>query len=115
MNRSVNLVARSLGFAWVGVIAFGIYPPSGHAELLFQAVAYGVTGLGMIGWALLDYAPRAARYRHRGLPVILGVIAAATGGRGRLRHRRRHGHADLRAGGGDAGGRRRWTWCRPSR
>lgn len=79
MNRSVNLVARSLGLAWLGAIAFGIFPPSGHAELLVQAVAYGVTCLCMIGWTLLDYAPRAARYRHRGFPVILGVIAAVTG------------------------------------
>src|SRR5258708_39461958 len=79
MNRSVNLVARSLGLAWLGAIAFGIFPPSGHAELLVQAVAYGVTCLCMIGWALLDYSPRAARYRRRGFPVILAVIAAATG------------------------------------
>ena len=79
MNRSVNLVARSLGLAWLGAVAFGIFPPSGHAELLVQAVAYGVTCLCMIGWALLDYPPRAARYRHRWFPVILGVIAAVTG------------------------------------
>jgi signal transduction histidine kinase len=79
MNRSVNLVARSLGFAWIGVLAFGLYPPDGQAALLFQAVAYGLAGLGMLGWVLLDYAPRAARYRPRGLPVILGVIAVAMG------------------------------------
>ena len=79
MNRSVNLVARSLGLAWVGAVAFGIYPSSGRAEQLLQAIAYGVTWLGMIGWALIDYSPRAERYRERGLPVILGVIAAAMG------------------------------------
>jgi signal transduction histidine kinase len=79
MNRSVNLVARSLGLAWVGAVAFGIYPSSGRAELLLQAIAYGVTWLGMIGWALIDYSPRAERYREHGLPVILGVIAAAMG------------------------------------
>ena len=79
MNRSVNLVARFLGLTWLGVVAFGIFPPSGHAELLLQALAYGVTWVCTIGWALLDYSPRAARYRPRGLPLILGVIAAATG------------------------------------
>ena len=79
MNRSVNLVARSLGFVWLGVVAFGIFPPRGHAELVLQAVAYGVTGLCLIGWMLLDYSRRAARYRPRGLPLILGVIAAVTG------------------------------------
>ena len=60
MNRTVNLVARSLGFTWVGVLAFGIYPPDGRAALVFQAVAYAVAGLALVGWALLDYAPRAA-------------------------------------------------------
>jgi signal transduction histidine kinase len=79
MNRSVNLVARSLGLAWVGAVAFGIYPSSGRAEQLLQAIAYGVAWLGMIGWALIDHSPQGARYRKRGLPVILGVIAAAMG------------------------------------
>ena len=51
MNRSVNLVARALGFAWVGVLAFGLYPPHGQAVLVFQAVAYGVAGLGLLGSA----------------------------------------------------------------
>ncbi len=45
MNRPVNLVARSLGFTWVGVLAFGLYPPDGRGALVFQAVAYGVAGL----------------------------------------------------------------------
>jgi signal transduction histidine kinase len=79
MNRSVNLVARSLGFAWIGVLAFGLYPPAGHAALLFQAVAYGVAALAMLGWALVEYAPRAARYRRRGYPLILGTIAVTMG------------------------------------
>lgn len=79
MNRTVNLVARSLGFTWVGVLAFGIYPPDGRAALVFQAVAYAVAGLALVGWALLDYAPRAAVYRTRGLPLALGVVAVTMG------------------------------------
>jgi signal transduction histidine kinase len=79
MNRSVNLVARSLGFAWVGVLAFGLYPPEGRAELLFQAIAYGVAALGLLGWALNDYAPRDARYRRRGYLLALGAIAVTMG------------------------------------
>src|SRR6185312_15340544 len=43
------------------------------------AVAYAVAGLVLVGWALLDYAPRAARYRTRGLPAALGVVAVAMG------------------------------------
>ncbi len=79
MNRSVNLVARSLGFTWVGILAFGLYPPDGRAAAVVQAVAYGLAGLGLIAWALLDHAPRAARYRPQALPVVLGVVAVATG------------------------------------
>ena len=79
MNRSVNLAARCLGFAWVGAVTFGIYPSSGRAEVLFQAVAYAVGGLCMIGWALIDYSPRAARHRQHALPVILGVLAVTMG------------------------------------
>jgi signal transduction histidine kinase len=79
MNRSINLVARSLGFAWVGIVTFGLYPSSDRAALLFQAVAYAVAVPGMIAWALMDYMPRSTRYRSRGLPLALGVIAAATG------------------------------------
>ena len=41
-----HLVARSLGLAWVGAVAFGIYPSSGRAEQLLQAIAYGVTVSG---------------------------------------------------------------------
>ena len=33
----------------------------------------------MIGLALIDYSPRAARYRQRGFPVIFGVIAVTMG------------------------------------
>lgn len=76
MNRSVNLLVRALGFAWVGVLAF-VYPPTGHAPLVFQAVAYAVAGLAMAGWVVLDFAPRAARFRRLGLPAVLGVVAVA--------------------------------------
>jgi signal transduction histidine kinase len=79
MNRSVNLAARCFGFAWIGVLAFGLYPSHGRAEVVFQAIAYAVGALCMIGWALIDYSPPAARYRTRGLPIILGVIAVAMG------------------------------------
>ncbi len=79
MNRSVNLLARSLGFTWVGIVAFGLYPPSGRAELLLQGIAYGVAALSMAGWALIDYSARAARYRSRSLAAVLGVIAASMG------------------------------------
>jgi signal transduction histidine kinase len=79
MNRSVNHVLRWLGLTWVGVVSFVLYRTDSHTALLLQAIAYVVAWLGMLGWLLLDYSPRAARYGSRGYPVILGVIAAATG------------------------------------
>ncbi len=47
--------------------------------MLFQAIAYAIAGLAMLGLALIDYAPRVARYRRRALPVIFGVIAVTMG------------------------------------
>ena len=61
MNRSVNLAARCFGFAWIGVLVFGLYPSRGRAEVVFQTVTFAVGGLCMIGWALMDYTPSAAR------------------------------------------------------
>ncbi len=77
--RTVNSVARILGFAWLGVLAFVISPPSGLAATLVQAVGYTVAALAVVAWTLLDFSPRAARHRERVLPVLCGVIAAATG------------------------------------
>jgi signal transduction histidine kinase len=79
MNRSVNLAARCLGFAWIGVLVFGLYPSRGRAEVVFQAITFAVGGLCMIGWALMDYTPRAARYRPLGGPIVLGLFAVAMG------------------------------------
>jgi signal transduction histidine kinase len=79
MNRSVNHVLRWLGLIWIGVVSFVLYRTDSHSALLLQAIAYVVAWLGMLGWLLLDYSPQAARYGSRGYPVILGVIAAATG------------------------------------
>ncbi|MGH3301927.1 MAG: sensor histidine kinase [Streptosporangiaceae bacterium] len=77
--RGVNWVARSLGFAWLGVLAFVISPPRGLVATLMQALGYAVAALALAAWTLMDFSPRAARYRGRGLPVLCGVIALATG------------------------------------
>ena len=79
MNRSVNVLARSIGLAWLGVVTFALLPPDSHSALLFQAIAYGVTWLCLLGWTVLDYSPLAARHGARGFPFILGAIAVATG------------------------------------
>ena len=78
MLRTVNHVARGLGFAWLGVLAFVLAPP--HAAYLpAQIAGYCLLGAGQLAWVLLDFAPAAMRHRSAGLPVVLGVIAVGAG------------------------------------
>jgi signal transduction histidine kinase len=72
-------VARSLGFAWLGVLAFVIYPPHGLAATLVQALGYAVAALALAAWTLLDFAPLAARHPLLSLPALCGVIAVGAG------------------------------------
>ncbi|HEV2239725.1 MAG TPA: sensor histidine kinase [Streptosporangiaceae bacterium] len=85
MLRSVNWLGRVLGFAWLGLLAFVIAPPTGRsgrpvpfAEPV-QVAGYCLLGAGFVAWALVDVHPGLARHRARALAVILGVIAAAAG------------------------------------
>jgi signal transduction histidine kinase len=77
--RTVNSLARGLGIAWLGVVAFALAPPSGLAATLVQAIGYAVAVLAVAGWILLDVDRRAARYHAGALPVVCGVLAVATG------------------------------------
>jgi signal transduction histidine kinase len=79
MLRWVNWVARGLGFLWVGVLAFVVYPPPGGGALAVQAAGYSAAGLGLAAWTVLEGVRRAAPYRGRLLPAVLGVIAAGAG------------------------------------
>jgi signal transduction histidine kinase len=79
MLRTVNWVARILGFAWVGVLAFVLAPPHGSLNLPVQIAGFGLAGAAQLAWALLDLYPDAAPYRARALPVIFGVMAVGTG------------------------------------
>jgi signal transduction histidine kinase len=81
MLRPLNWLARALGYAWIGVLTFGLDPPPpGHpAALAIQAAGFSLGVLGLAGWALIDYYPQAARHRARLLPVVLAIIAIATG------------------------------------
>lgn len=79
MLQWVNWVSRGLGFAWLGVLAFLLAPPHGVAALATLIVSYSVAGLGVLGWALLDFHPAVARYRRRAFPLALGVLAAGSG------------------------------------
>jgi signal transduction histidine kinase len=77
--RTVNWVARTLGFAWLGVLAFVLSPPDGLAATLVQALGYAVAAFAVAAWTVLDVWPRAAQHRTRILPALCGVIAGAAG------------------------------------
>jgi signal transduction histidine kinase len=87
MLLPANWLARWLGFAWLGVTAFGIGPPHGRGALIAQVTCYALAAIAMAGWMLADFHPGVARHRDRVLPACLGVLAvtmglAATTGRG---------------------------------
>ncbi len=79
MLRTVNWMARTLGFAWVGVLAFVLAPSHGALHLPVEIAGYVLAGGAQLAWALLDFYPDAMPDRTRALPVALGVMAVGTG------------------------------------
>jgi signal transduction histidine kinase len=77
--RTINWLSRIAGFAWLGVLTFVLAPPSRPAAVAVQIAGYCVLGAGLLAWTLMDINPVAAQYRARLFPVLLGVIAAASG------------------------------------
>jgi hypothetical protein len=76
MPRTVNWVARSLGYVWIGFLTFLLAPPHGRAAWAVQIVGYTVLGLGLLGWILLEAlstrTAAAERIPAWTLPVLLG-------------------------------------------
>ncbi len=80
MLRTVNALARALGFVWLGLLAFLIAPPSAPYALPVQIACYVVLGLALLAWTVLEASPAAAaRYPAWTLPVLREVIAFASG------------------------------------
>ena len=80
MLRTVNALARALGFVWLGLLAFLVAPPSAPYALPVQIACYAVLGLALLAWTVLEASPAAAaRYPAWALPVLRGVIAFASG------------------------------------
>ncbi len=80
MPRTVNWLARALGYAWLGLLAFLVAPPSAPFALPVQIAGYVLLGLALLAWAVLEaYPPATARYGTWALPVLRGVIAIAAG------------------------------------
>jgi signal transduction histidine kinase len=78
MTTRAYWLIRYSGFAVVGIAAL-VNPPHQPHEQLFRAIqiaCFSTAGLALLGWLVLD---ERRQYRRRGLPIALGVLAAAAG------------------------------------
>ncbi len=72
-------LARTLGFAWIGLFTFLIAPPHGSLATAVQIAAYALAAAGLLAWTLSEMHPAAARYRAWLLPMALGAVAVGSG------------------------------------
>jgi signal transduction histidine kinase len=79
MLGKVNWLVRGLGFAWLGVLAFGIAPPPGRLAAAVQIAGYALTGLSLLTWALVEASGAGMREIPSRYAVILAVMAVAAG------------------------------------
>src|SRR5262249_57725991 len=78
--RRPNGLARTLGYVWLGLLAFLIAPPSAPFAWPVQIAGYVLLGLALLAWAAMEAYPAAtARYGTWAVPVLRGVIAVAAG------------------------------------
>ena len=75
MMVRVYWLTRVTGFAVIGILAL-ISPPHSTVQQAVQIACFSVVGLALLAWIAADVRPR---YRSRGLPVVLGVMAIAGG------------------------------------
>jgi signal transduction histidine kinase len=79
MTTRLFWLLRFTGFVVIGILALINPPGHGPDQLLdrvIQIACFSVVGLALVAWVLLDEFPR---HRRRGLPIVLCVIAAASG------------------------------------
>ena len=75
MKIGVFWLIRFTGFALVGILAL-LNPPHSPAQRAVQIAAFSVVGVALLACLLVEGFPR---YRAWGLPIALGVMAAAAG------------------------------------
>ena len=75
MMVRVYWLMRVTGFTVIGILAL-ISPPHSSGQQEIQIACFCVVGLALLAWIGADVRPR---YRSRGLPVVLGVMAIAGG------------------------------------
>ena len=78
MLSKIVWLTRAAGFLVVGLLVLAD-PPHGPLAVAATVTAFCVLGLGLVAWGMLELNPAAARYRPQGLPLVLGLIALATG------------------------------------
>ena len=75
MTIRVFWLIRFAAFVLIGILAL-INPPHSPAERAVQIAGFLVIGVALLAWLLVERFPR---YRTWGLPIALGVMAAAAG------------------------------------
>ena len=75
MMVRVYWLIRVTAFVVIGILAL-ISPPHSAAQQATQIACFSAVGLALLAWIAADVFPR---YRARGLPVALGVMAIAGG------------------------------------
>src|SRR5262245_27583180 len=53
----LNPAFRALGYTWLGLVAFVIFPPQHATEAAVQAACYAIVGLSFAALAVLDVRP----------------------------------------------------------
>jgi signal transduction histidine kinase len=75
MTTRVFWLIRVSGYLVIGALAL-ISPPHSMAQRAVQIAAFSAVGVALVAWLIVDVFPR---YRARGLPIALIVMAAAGG------------------------------------
>ncbi len=75
MRLRVFWLIRLAAFAVIGIVAL-VSPPSKSSDQAVQIACFSVVGVTLLAGLLLQ---ELTRYQTRGLPVVLGVMAAAGG------------------------------------
>ena len=75
MTTRVYWLIRVAAYLVIGALAL-ISPPPSAAQRAIQIAAFSVVGVALVAWALVEEFPR---YRARGLPITLVVMAAVAG------------------------------------
>jgi signal transduction histidine kinase len=76
---ALNGFVRAVGYAWLGVVAFVIFPPHDTTAAWVQGACYAIVGVAIVAITVIDLSPAAVRFRGRWQPALLGLIAIAAG------------------------------------